>query len=78
MIQFKVGDKLKIVRPGLGISTDGVGKVITVTALGEYQGPGYAFNDPSFSSNCLSGKYMGMCGENSFKLYERCSAGRGG
>lgn len=62
--EFKVGDKVEVVRIGYGCGPEKIGTVSTITELGSYVGfPGYKVN------NLENKSYDGFIGEESFKLY---------
>lgn len=68
--KFKVGDKVTVKQSGSGCGGEEIGKAVTITELGVYSGkPGYR-TEPKVG-NGITGSYDGICGEASFKLYER-------
>lgn len=66
--KYKIGDKLKIIRGGVGFHPKAEGQIITVAELGLYFGqyPGYKPIE-TFPYDLFSG---GLAGEESFELYE--------
>lgn len=65
--KFKVGDSVKIVKDGYGIGRDCLGRIVTITELGEY------FNENGYKispaiGNSESSIYKGFNGEGSFEL----------
>ena len=66
--KFKVGDRVRVVRHGIGCSMDEMHKEVTITELGTYitGGDGYKVDPPT--GNMLISAYGGMIGEQSFEL----------
>jgi MoxR-like ATPase len=72
--RFNVGDRVKVVQHGLGVSREDVGKEVTIIEQGNYTGkPGYKVDPPI--GNCIPlGPTMshlsfdGMIGEESFEI----------
>lgn len=68
--KFKIGDKIEVVDFGAGCGKNHVGTVVTVLALGSYNGkPAYKVGSPAIG-NSESGAYDGFIAEHMFKLYE--------
>lgn len=62
--EFKVGDKVEVVKPGFGCGPKEIGIVSTITELGRYKSlPGYKVD------NLENKRYDDFIGEDSFKLY---------
>ena len=74
--RFNVGDRVKVVQHGLGVSREDVGKEVTIIEQGNYTGkPGYKVDPPI--GNCIPlGPTMshlsfdGMIGEESFEIVD--------
>lgn len=67
--KFKVGDSVKIIESGYGISKSEIGKVVTITELGTYNcGNGNGYKISPALGNSESSSYKGFNGEASFEL----------
>ena len=72
--KFNVGDKVKMITPGMGAGRDEIDREVTIKDIGQYprehniMGPGYIVDPPI--GNSLSGYFNGMIDERSFTLVE--------
>lgn len=65
--KFKKGDVVEVCYVGSGCPSDDLGKVVTITELGEYSSkPGYKVSPPI--GNSRTGMFGGFIGEKSFRL----------
>jgi MoxR-like ATPase len=74
--KFKVGDRVKVVQPGLGVGPEDVGKEVIIIQTGNYSGhPGYIVSPPIGNSQQYpSGDYHGyngFIGEPTFELAQQ-------
>jgi MoxR-like ATPase len=73
--KFNVGDKVRVVRGGIGCSPDEVGKEVVIVERGEYSNdPGYRVEPPIGNSDPKSSAYRyynGMISERAFQLVEK-------
>jgi len=67
--KFKVGDLVETVWPGSGIKDSELGKLVTITEIGRYNGEAGYKVSPAIG-NTKNGHFDGFIGEKSFKLYE--------
>jgi len=68
--KFKIGDKVRIVKKGMGYSPECIGEVVEILELGEYLGkPGYRTSKTKGTSNTNNGFCNSMAEERSFELY---------